>query len=86
MGRISPTVPLLEAVSSMTHPELSKAAQVMLKSLKECSATVGQNRTYRVVVIRYTPNRLLFWKKSAQLRLVVRQETTVERVALERGD
>lgn len=86
IGRISPTVPLLESVASMTYPELNKAAQVMLKSLRECSATVGQNQTYRVVVIRYTPSRLLFWKKSVQLRLVVRPETTVERVALERGD
>jgi len=85
MGRISPTVPLLETVASMAHPELSKIARVMLKSLKQCSASVGQNRTYRVVVIRYTPNRLLFWKRGVQLRLVVRPQTTVKRVALERG-
>lgn len=86
MGRISQTLPLLEAVASMRHPELSKAAQVMLKSLKECSARVGENRTYRVVVIRYSPSRLLFWKKAAQFRIVVRQEATIERIALESRD
>lgn len=82
-NRISPSVPLLQAVAAMAHQELSKTAQVMLKSLKECSASASQNRTYRVVVIDYRPSPWLLWKKSKRLRLVVAHENTLHRVGLE---
>jgi hypothetical protein len=82
-GRISSAVPILEAVAAMANQDVSKVAQVMLKSLKECSASASQNQTYRVVVIDYRPNRWLVWKKSKRLRLVITGENRVHRVRLE---
>jgi hypothetical protein len=69
----------------MEQRELSETAQVMLKSLKECSALASQNQTYRVVVIDYRPNRWLFWKKEKRLRLVVTRDNRVHSVRLESG-
>jgi len=75
----------LEAVAAMAQQDLSKTAQVMLKSLKECSARASQNQTYRVVVIDYQPNPLFFWRKNRRLRLVVTRNNSVHSVRLESG-
>lgn len=76
---------LREGIGGM-EAEAAKALSTMLESPANLSIREASNKSYQVVVVRYTPPWYAIWKSPQQLRVLVSVTGTLTRASVEQPD
>jgi hypothetical protein len=76
----------LHSGQNATDVNTAKTMGKMLESRDRLSLRSAANRTYQILVIRYTPQWYQFWRTSNQIRIVLSRGEQVTRAVLETAD